>query len=639
MDAKGMMRQPGYWLRLAGLLGAAIGLFLILLHVAERAAYPASTDQRREIAYVGLDAAGRVIENGTRQTAKVGDVAAAGYFGPPVEGSSATRFLIPFTIADPGASLAFYLSTRSDVGNVRLNGVEIAASEPLERQQGDVSSEPAYFPVPAGAVRAGANLLTIDKPTGLGVASLSSFAIGSAEPLASAYRVRRLLLVDMPPIGIAILSFTALLCLIANWPEGDRRRMRSLVVLLLVSAGTTVALTYAPQGQMPLWMTIGLYALANLIMAIAVLAYAGEDSGLVRLRRSWLAGLVALAVLATGFWLWWAHQSPTDMGLRFATLVRSAFWLFILTGSAAMAMLLHAVAAQQGRMWAERLAFILCFAFLLIDRVGTLVPLKSPFDATLPITLPWSPVVGALLGVAVIVSLARQASEARRTVVEANSILAARLAEQDAELAQTYDRQRELLARQAVLEERQRIVRDMHDGIGGQLLGLMMQVRSGQADQAVVASGLQASITDLRLIVDSMDTAEGGLTEALHAFEHRARTLVEASGMQFLFDHGLGDRAIHFPPRTTLSILRILQEAVSNAVQHSGGTRVSVHSTVAGNQLVLTVADDGTGLPSERRSGRGIINIETRARELGGSVSWSSVEPTGTSMTLTLDVA
>lgn len=639
MDGINMLRQPGYWLRIVALIAAATALFLALLHFAERAAYPTSTDQRREITYIGLDSSGEPMAGAARQTAKVGDVAAAGYFGAPVEGSSATRFLIPFTIADPGASLAVYLSTRSDVGNVRLNGVEIAASEPLERQQGDVSSEPVYYPVPAGAVRAGDNLLTIDKPTGPGVVSLSSFAIGSAEPLASAYRARRLLLVDMPLIGIAILSFTAILCLIANWPEGDRRRMRSLVVLLLVSAGTTAALTYAPQGQMPLWMTIGLYTVANLIMAIAVLAYAGEDSGLLRLRRRWLLALVVLAFVATGVGLWWAQLSPPDMGLRVGTLVRSAFWLFILTGGAAMAMLLHAVAAQHWRMWAERLAFVLCFAFLLIDRVGTLIPLKSPFDSSLPVTLPWSPVVGALLGVAVIVSLARQASEARRTVVEANSILAARLAEQDAELAQTYETQRELLARQAVLEERQRIVRDMHDGIGGQLLGLMMQVRSGQADHAVVASGLQASITDLRLIVDSMDTAEGGLAEALHAFEQRARTLVEASGMTLAFEHGLGDRPLHFPPRTTLSILRILQEAVSNAVQHSRGSRISVGSAVSEDRLVLTVADDGVGLSEDRRAGRGLINIGARAKDLGGEVVWGAGEPKGTCMTLTLDVA
>lgn len=633
------LRDWRYWAGLTVVLLLAAQLFLVVLHVAERAAYPTSTDQRRSVDYVALGADGQPLPGGAVQQASVGDVAAAGYYGPPVD-APAARFSIPFTLADPDRPTAFYLWSRSDVRHVRLNGVEIAANVPLEQQQGDVSSEPAYFGLPRDALREGTNLLVIDKATIPGGAiSLSSFAIGPADELSATYRVRRLLVVDTPMIGIAILMFTAALCMLANWPAADRGRMRALVGLLTVSAVTTAALTYAPQGQMPLWMTIGLYVLSNALIAIGILSYAGQDSRMLRLPDRYLIGSACAMLLLTALGLWWAQSSAESMGPRMGMMVRSSFYLVIAVGTAAIAMLAHAIVTQGWRLWAERLAFMLCIAFLLVDRIGTLFPLVSPFDRTLPVTLPWSPVVGVLLGIAVIASLARQASEARRTVVEANAILAARLADQDEELARNYAAQRELMERQAILEERQRIVRDMHDGIGGQLLGLLMQVRSGQVEPAVVERGLQTSLTDLRLIVDSMDSPEGGLADALHAFEHRARTLVEASGMQLGFEHGLGDRRISLSPRATLSILRILQEAVVNAVQHSGGTRIDVGSIWSGHGIMLTVADDGTGLPATRRNGRGLVNMAARAKDVGGELSWSSGQPKGTVLTLALPVS
>jgi len=283
--------------------------------------------------------------------------------------------------------------------------------------------------------------------------------------------------------------------------------------------------------------------------------------------------------------------------------------------------------------WGERLIFILCLTTLAVDRFSLFFEPFAPFNPDWPISLYWSPLVGPLLGIGMVLSLARQAGEARREVTRSNEILAARLVEQDAELSRSYDAQKQMLQRQVMLEERQRIVRDMHDGIGGQLLGLMMQVRQGGADKVEIEQGLQSSIADLRLIVDSMDSAEEGLAETFRSFEHRVRTQVEASGIELEFHHDI-EESIDLGPRPTLQVLRILQEAVTNAMRHSAATKITVQGSAhdAGT-IQISVSDNGTGLPSALRRGRGLTSMETRARNLGGELS---IESSGTGTKLCL---
>ena len=113
------------------------------------------------------------------------------------------------------------------------------------------------------------------------------------------------------------------------------------------------------------------------------------------------------------------------------------------------------------------------FATFVMDRVGSLFPLYSPFDPALQLTLGWSQIVGALLGLSIVVALAREATEARRTVLSASAVLNERLAEREAELQQVHLREQESQRRAVLLEERQRIVRDMHDGIGSHLMSTL----------------------------------------------------------------------------------------------------------------------------------------------------------------------
>ncbi|GAA0768896.1 signal transduction histidine kinase [Erythromicrobium ramosum] len=609
-------------------------LFWPMVDFAERIARPAEIDQRSAITLKALDEDRRVIAPGETFTAQ--RQKQQGYYAPLVPGAAYARFVIPFDVTDPHAPLGFYMSLRDDVAEIRLNGMIAQPDVTVSRQQGSLNVGPHFVPLPPAALRKGANTLELDVRSTGTVNDFPTFAIGDADALAGAHRWRTFMLLDLPLAGIAIQLFTVLLCAVVIWPREDRPRINAIMLLLGLSAASTAVLSYIPPSW-PFAITIWLYLVSSAGIGLSAMHYAQSD-GAVRvlpprvLRWAWLVLplLLALPML-------WAHFDPASAPRLVGSTLQASFWF--VSAMCALASILLAIAAARGgwAWWFERLVLIVSFSFFILDRLGSIFELHSLFDRSLPLTLPWSPIVGVPLGLSMILSLARQASEARHTVVQSNAILAAELVEQTAKLERSYDAQKQMLQREVMLVERQRIVRDMHDGIGGQLLGLMMQVRSGGASPVEVEQGLQASIADLRLIVDSMDSAEEGLAETLRSFEHRVRGQIEAAGIALDFVAEV-DETIDLGPRPTLQVLRILQEAVTNALRHSGAQRIAVESaSPVEGPIRITIRDNGTGLPEGYRRGRGLTSMETRARNLGGALAIHS-GPEGTRLTLEVPV-
>ena len=226
--------------------------------------------------------------------------------------------------------------------------------------------------------------------------------------------------------------------------------------------------------------------------------------------------------------------------------------------------------------------------------------------------------------------------------------LKAKLSEQAEELDEQGQALSQEIKSRAVLEERQRFTRDIHDGIGGQLLSLLLRVRTGKLDSGEIAEEIQGGLNDLRLVVDSMDHTGDNLTAALTTFRSRANAQLNAADINL---NWIQSDKIYVQFRSTRAILhiyRFLQESLSNIVRHADAENVTVSLLQENPEqpFVIRILDDGIGMAEAGENnmgaghigaGKGLENLRLRAQRLGGTMEFTEgLNGKGTGVELTI---
>lgn len=205
-----------------------------------------------------------------------------------------------------------------------------------------------------------------------------------------------------------------------------------------------------------------------------------------------------------------------------------------------------------------------------------------------------------------------QAVQARRSRVE---VL-------ETELGDTKDDLEREIRRRAIFEERERLTRDIHDGVGGQLLGLLLRLRTGDLPKETIARDLQDGINDLRLVVDALDHTGNDLGRALRAFRDRADNQLDAAGVKLKWTQA--DKLDYAPQSrdAVLHLYRILQEALNNIIRHAQATHVHVLIEHAENLegLNVSILDNGIGRETGAKVGHGTLNMQRRSDLLGAKL-------------------
>jgi signal transduction histidine kinase len=186
-------------------------------------------------------------------------------------------------------------------------------------------------------------------------------------------------------------------------------------------------------------------------------------------------------------------------------------------------------------------------------------------------------------------------------------------------------------------DERRRLRRDLHDGIGPSLAAIALkaglaarQVPDGSAHALLteIVDETQSSIADVRRVVDALRPPaldELGLIAALRL---RADAL---SGELAVGVRGPEERLV-LPAAVETAAYRIALEAMTNAVRHGGGSTCEAVVERGADELVVTVQDDGRGLPDVRSPGVGLRSMRERAAELGGTLQLDGRPGGGTSV-------
>lgn len=215
--------------------------------------------------------------------------------------------------------------------------------------------------------------------------------------------------------------------------------------------------------------------------------------------------------------------------------------------------------------------------------------------------------------------LLRRFVAALRETEALNRSLEQRVAEKAREIETTFARNRELESSQLLSRERERIMRDMHDGVGSQLIGMMGHLDVADArDQELIAE-LNVALHDLRMMIDSLEEVDNDVVVALGLFRNRIQPQLDASGLTLHWQVGDLPLVADLGPERVLHFLRLLQESVTNCIKHARARNLTISTSpemvVSGRRCVcVTVLDDGQGFAAASGSGRGLANMRYRAR-------------------------
>ena len=179
----------------------------------------------------------------------------------------------------------------------------------------------------------------------------------------------------------------------------------------------------------------------------------------------------------------------------------------------------------------------------------------------------------------------------------------------------------------SVLEERERLIEDMHDGFGSQLTSARLQVEEGGLHQSQLAELLRECMADLHMVVDTLGNDNGLLSEAFHLLRQRSQNRL--AGQPFTLEWLIQLEGLPpLPPREILKILRIVQEALNNAVKHARANMICVKAIHHGHNLLsIEVHDDGVGFAQGIVYGKGLHNLHSRAQGLGADLKLIDMHP------------
>lgn len=194
----------------------------------------------------------------------------------------------------------------------------------------------------------------------------------------------------------------------------------------------------------------------------------------------------------------------------------------------------------------------------------------------------------------------------------------------------------------AVSEERNRVARELHDTVKQKLFALGLQLAAAKAKPGVgdasenileaeaITREAQRDLMEIITQLHPSALSEGGLYERIELvaedFRRRFDVVVDVSSGA---PSGTDARTEHH-------VLRIIHEALMNAVRHGKASRISIEGRMAEGRVTLTIADNGQGFdPFARTGGFGVVSMRDRTRDLpGGLFDLKSRPGTGTEITL-----
>jgi signal transduction histidine kinase len=530
--------------------------------------------------------------------------------------------------ADDSALQGLYVERACSVLQVWLNGQLIhdggRFTEPVTRH----CHRPQLIPVPAALLLADSNQLDL-RVRGFPLAEVSSRQrVGGLSmvefgpyDLISAQHERRLVFASrLPEVLSGALLLMGSFMFVMGW---FNRAQSYLAYFGALMVGWSLLLARLWISELPVSNHVAELVLASLMAFITLAAvqflmrYAGQ-------RLRWLDRALPLQCL-----LMPATLVAAGPGRLYAV---AGIWFVLLTvqGAAAAGFYLLESRRQRSRqLWPMAALMGTVAVSLAVESVAQMLPI----DSRLLHVAQLLPALGFLL---LGLRLVQQYGRAFQSAEQNRAELEVRIREATAQIERNFAQLSELKVEQVTERERKRIAADLHDDLGAKLLTIVHT-----SDNERISQLAREALEEMRLSVRGLTGKPVRLTDALGDWRAEVVSRLAQSGIQgeWSAPHD-EDVPQTLSSRAYVQTTRILREAVSNIIKHSGASQCSVRCSLDNGDFQLVIQDNGKGIPLELDGrldkGHGMASMKGRAKQLQGQCLVESGPGYGTVIRLTL---
>ena len=529
---------------------------------------------------------------------------------------------------DPDALLGLYVERACSVLQVRLNGQLVHDGGLMDNPVARNCHRPQLVALPASLMKTGANELLLqvrgfalqEVSSRQRAGGLSRLELGPYPLLADHHGRRLALAVHLPEVMSGTLALMGSFMFVMGW---FNRQQSYLAYFGALMVGWAIMLARLWTSQLPLsnhqaeLVLAALMAFITLAAVQFLLRYAGE-------KRRWLNRLLPLqcAVMPASLVL----AGPAHL------FTASGMWFALLSAQVSAAAVYHLVKARQmpGRQ------FWLMATLLAVVGVSLSVELLAQtlaLDSRVGYVAQLLPALGFLL---LGLHLVQQYGRAYQSAEQSRAELEVRIREATAQIERNFAQLAELKVEQVTDRERKRIAADLHDDLGAKLLTI---VHTSESER--ISTLAREALEEMRLSVRGLTGKPVKLSDALGDWRAEVVSRLTQSGVQGEWSAPSDEETQQtLSSRAYVQTTRILREAVSNVIKHSGASQCSVRANIAQGDFQLVIQDNGHGIPVEMDGrldkGHGMASMKGRAKQLQGQCLVESGPGYGTVIRLTL---
>jgi signal transduction histidine kinase len=528
---------------------------------------------------------------------------------------------------EPGELLALYVERACTNLQVQLNGQLVHSGG---RMQAPLTTHncnhPQLVSLPQALLRTGENTLDLHLAgqdlasvgSRLRAGGLSALVVGPQQVLAAEHARQTLLQVGLPQALGATLVLMGGFMFVLGFIN---RRDSHLAYFGALSVGWALLDMRLWLRNVP-WDTPAVELLLCTLLAFTAWAAVQFLLRYASVRLRWVNTALPLQCALVPFSLWLAGPA------HFFALASAWYVLLALQVAAAAAVLLRWLSTIRAR---SRIAMTLLLAA--VGAAGALELVSQWTGVRLLASHVMQgvvPVMFVLLGLRLVQQQGRKLQSAEESKAE----LEQRVRAATAEIERNYQQLSELRVEQVTERERKRIAGDLHDDLGAKLLTI---VHTSESER--ISTLAREALEEMRLSVRGLTGKPVRLADALGDWRAEVVSRLAQAGIEGEWS-APDDLPQTLSARAYVQTTRILREATSNIIKHSGATHCSMRCTISDGDFQLVVQDNGEGIPLELDGrldrGHGMASMKHRAKQLQGQCLVESGPGYGTVIRLTL---